>query len=248
MANILWTEDELILAGALVAQNGWHELRTTDREVIELSNLLRSLPIHDSAVRADPRFRSPGSVSRKTSDFMTNHRDYHGERTKGGTLTIAVIDAFIEKEAYMLSVARAIEESARNGQLEGLPILPDEDAEETSSLEGRLLSRLVRTRERDPKLRKKKIDQVLNRFGALACEVCGFDFHRTYGELGVGYIEVHHVAPLHVVGEQKTKLDDLACLCSNCHRMCHRHRMGKRWRTPEDIRKEMEATAARRAS
>lgn len=244
MANPPWTDDELILAGALVVQNGWHELRTGDDKVIKLSNLLRSLPIHDPAVRTDPKFRSPGSVSRKTGDFMTNHPDYHRTPTRGGRPTIAIIRAFIEDEAYMLSVAHAIEASAIAGQFDSLPALPDEDEEEPSALEGRLLSRLVRTRERDPKLRRRKIAQVLNRHGSLSCEVCGFDFHRVYGELGHGYIEVHHVAPLHIVGERNTKLDDLACICSNCHRMCHRPRGGERWRTPADVRREMAAAAA----
>ena len=58
------------------------------------------------------------------------------------------------------------------------------------------------------------------------CQVCGFDFESTYGELGRNYIEVHHVNPLaeqdgeHVVNPET----DLVCLCANCHRMIHRNR------------------------
>lgn len=235
MAN--WTEDELILAGALVVKNGWQELRAHDPRVIELSDLLRSLPIHDESVRADPKFRSPGSIKAKTSNFMTNHPAYSGTATKGGRSTTAVIKAFIENEAYMLSVAHTIEANARAGQFAPLPALEDEDFYEATAMEGRLISRLVRTRERDPKLRMEKINRTLRERGELACEVCGFDFERTYGVLGRDYIEVHHIAPLHVVGHRETKLDDLACLCSNCHRMCHRRHRGERWRTPEDLRR-----------
>ncbi|WP_394342507.1 HNH endonuclease [Taibaiella helva] len=56
--------------------------------------------------------------------------------------------------------------------------------------------------------------------GRLACEVCGFDFFQTYGPLGADFIECHHTKPLatYKAGE-KTKLADLAVVCSNCHRM-----------------------------
>ena len=36
-----WERDELILAGDLVAQNGWRQLAVTDPRVIELSALLQ---------------------------------------------------------------------------------------------------------------------------------------------------------------------------------------------------------------
>ncbi|RZK29449.1 MAG: HNH endonuclease, partial [Hymenobacter sp.] len=61
--------------------------------------------------------------------------------------------------------------------------------------------------------------------GSMACEVCGFDFEAAYGELGAGYIEVHHTKPVHTLAPgTKTKLADLALLCANCHRMAHRRR------------------------
>lgn len=58
--------------------------------------------------------------------------------------------------------------------------------------------------------------------GRLACEVCGFEFERTYGSHGDGYIECHHVVPLAFAGPSRTRLADLAVVCSNCHRMLHR--------------------------
>lgn len=109
-----------------------------------------------------------------------------------------------------------------------------------TAVEGRLLVRRALVRERDPKLRARKISSVLQRGLPLRCEVCDFDFADTYGELGAGYIEVHHVTPLHVSGPQKTRLDDLACVCANCHRMCHRNRPGPSWRTPADLRALMQ--------
>jgi 5-methylcytosine-specific restriction protein A len=235
-----WTEDELVLAGALVVKNGWRELRTKDPAVQELSELLRSLPIHAPEERSLPTFRSPDSVSRKTTDFMTNHSLYAGKRTRCGRSTLLMIKAFTERESEMLQAARAIEEGIGSGELHLIPPQPDEvDETGVTAVEGRLLVRRALVRERDPKLRARKIDAVLQRALPLRCEVCDFDFAETYGELGAGYIEVHHVTPLHVSGVRETGLDDLVCVCANCHRMCHRSRPGQSWRTPTELRERV---------
>ncbi|MEV5105720.1 HNH endonuclease [Streptomyces massasporeus] len=236
-----WTEDELVLAGALVVRNGWRELRTRDVDVQELSELLRSLPVHEPEARALPGFRSPDSVSRKTTDFMTNHPLYSGKRTRCGKPTLLMIEAFIKREPEMLQAAEAIEEGIASGDLHRLPKQPDEvDEAGSTAIEGRLLVRRALARERDPKLRALKIKQARLDGGPLRCEVCAFDFAHTYGDLGDGYIEVHHVTPLHASGTRETELADLACLCANCHRMCHRSSPGESWRTPAALRERME--------
>ncbi|MET8075816.1 HNH endonuclease [Streptomyces sp. NPDC005303] len=239
-----WTEDELVLAGALVVKNGWRELRTNDREVQELSELIRSLPIHSPEERALPGFRSPDSVSRKTTDFMSNHKLYSGKATRCGKPTLLMIDAFSDREVEMLQAAETLEEGIASGELHRIPPQPDEvDESGASAIEGRLLVRRALARERNPKLRALKIKQVQRRGRPLRCEVCDFDFARTYGDLGEGYIEVHHVTPLYASGTRETWLDDLACVCANCHRMCHRSRPGESWRTPTALRDEMQKSA-----
>ncbi|MFC8361700.1 HNH endonuclease [Streptomyces griseorubiginosus] len=239
-----WTEDELVLAGALVVKNGWRELRTHDQEVQELSELIRSLPVHSPEERALPGFRSPDSVSRKTTDFMTNHALYTGKATRCGQLTLLMIDAFTEREAEMLQAAEALAEGIASGELHRIAAQPDEvDETGASAIEGRLLVRRALARERDPKLRALKIKQVQRHGIPLRCEVCDFDFARAYGELGEGYIEVHHVTPLHASGTRETRLEDLACVCANCHRMCHRSRPGESWRTPSALREQIQKSA-----
>ncbi len=55
------------------------------------------------------------------------------------------------------------------------------------------------------------------------CECCGFEFQKKYGILGEKYIECHHIKPLvDSNGGEKIGLEDLAALCSNCHRMIHK--------------------------
>jgi len=53
----------------------------------------------------------------------------------------------------------------------------------------------------------------------------GFDFDASYGRDHAGsYIEVHHVKPLSVHEGEMDPASDLACLCTNCHRMAHRRK------------------------
>ena len=61
--------------------------------------------------------------------------------------------------------------------------------------------------------------------GKIFCEVCGFDFSEMYGELGKDYIEAHHIKPISEMSEnEKTDINDIVLLCSNCHSMIHRKR------------------------
>jgi 5-methylcytosine-specific restriction protein A len=56
------------------------------------------------------------------------------------------------------------------------------------------------------------------------CKVCGFDFRKVYGELGQGYIHVHHVTPVSQLGPNYIvdPSKDLVPVCPNCHAMLHR--------------------------
>ncbi len=56
------------------------------------------------------------------------------------------------------------------------------------------------------------------------CSVCGFDFVEYYGEIGHGYIQVHHVIPVSQLGENYIvdPIADLRPVCPNCHAMLHR--------------------------
>ena len=72
--------------------------------------------------------------------------------------------------------------------------------------------------ERDPEARKRCIQH----FGAW-CRVCKFDFEKSYGAVGKGYIHVHHRRRL-ASSKGKRKVDpikDLIPLCPNCHAMVH---------------------------
>lgn len=59
-------------------------------------------------------------------------------------------------------------------------------------------------------------------FGPI-CQICDFDFERTYGELGRGFIHVHHRADLALGDDVRegNPITDLLPVCPNCHAMLH---------------------------
>jgi 5-methylcytosine-specific restriction endonuclease McrA len=54
------------------------------------------------------------------------------------------------------------------------------------------------------------------------CLVCDLRFVDVYGQLGKDFAEAHHRIPLgQLDGRVRTRLDDLATVCANCHQMLH---------------------------
>lgn len=70
--------------------------------------------------------------------------------------------------------------------------VPDLDIHRSSGVEGDKHLRLHLYKERDRKLVKRKKESAKS----LDCEVCGFSFSETYGEIGGSYCEVHHLIPI----------------------------------------------------
>jgi hypothetical protein len=101
--------------------------------------------------------------------------------------------------------------------------------EDESVLEGKVRQADVRRRVRSRRLREAAM-QHFGQEGRLICAACEFDFEDVYGERGAGYIEVHHIKPIFMYEEGDLEqtideaLENLAPLCSNCHRMVHRRR------------------------
>lgn len=75
---------------------------------------------------------------------------------------------------------------------------------------------LVRERSRELSLACKQRD-------GFRCRVCRMTFAEVYGEeLGAEFAESHHLHPLsRKRAGKKTRLEDLATVCANCHRMLH---------------------------
>ena len=74
--------------------------------------------------------------------------------------------------------------------------------------------------------RNKDARQACIKYYGAVCYVCGFDFEKSYGEIGKGFIHVHHEVDISLIGNEY-KVDpikDLKPVCPNCHAMLHQKR------------------------
>lgn len=231
-----WTRDELILALDVYLHQRGHIPTPRDAEILELSDLLNRIPIH--TVRPDlEKFRNPNGVVLKITNFAALDPQYPGAgMSRGGRLDATVWDQYASEPDELHRIASAIRAAAESSLL---PAIPEADEEDIEADEGRLLTRLHRVRERNPRLVERKKAAALATQGSLPCEVCTFDFAVTYGPLGERFVEAHHLVPLAQAGTSTTKLADLVLVCSNCHRMLHR---AKPWISPAQLKELLRNT------
>ena len=231
--NPPWSRDELIIALDLYMKHRERLPSPNDSEVTETSLLLNRL---SGALGAKFKsFRNSNSVYMKLGNFRGVDPQYVslGKKglSRGGKADREVWEDFaLNLEA--LSLAAAAIKSNLLSETINFDTLNMEGI--TEAPEGRLLTRLHVSRERSAKLVAQKKRLALDENGTISCEACNFEYGKVYGERGNGFIEVHHLAPVHqLLPGSKTRLQDLALLCANCHRIVHAR---KPWLTLEELR------------
>lgn len=225
MRNPPWHRDEIILALDLYSRLKPGQIHAKNPDIQELSRLLNRLPIFD--VKPDEvKFRNSNGVSLKLSNFLAIDSSYHGKGMQSHSLLDKkVFDEFEFNIEKLHQLANHIRDIAKDPDLPNqLYLIPeDDDAEIQEVREGAVIYKLHKYRERDTGIVLKKKEIEFQKNNRLLCEACEFDFHLKYGEVGFKYIECHHRTPLsEFTSSSKTKLIDLALVCSNCHRMLHR--------------------------
>lgn len=114
-----------------------------------------------------------------------------------------------------------------------LALLPFEENDESAiegESEGAALLKLIKQYERSRINRAACIE-----IHGTACQICGSDFGHQFGELGEGFIHVHHIVPVsEMSGSYSLDLGkDLLPVCPNCHAMLHRNSPAL---TPDELR------------
>ncbi|MDH0733082.1 HNH endonuclease [Pseudomonas sichuanensis] len=239
-SNPAWSRDVLILALDLYLRHRASMPSKNHPEVQELSLFLGKMG-SALGVSLVTNFRNDNGVYMKLSNFRRWDPNYVKDGKKGlakGNKLEGVVWAEYVHDQYRLAQVVAAIRAAVDHELS----LPDplrelgtaDEAEIQEAEEGRVLTRMHRTRERDRKLVASKKKHALEKYGKLECEVCGFNFLAEYGMAGEGLIDVHHLKPVHTLRPgEKTHLNDLALLCANCHRVVH---SSKRWLDIEQLR------------
>lgn len=225
MRNPKWHRDEIILALDLYFKLEPGQINSRNPAIVELSQILNKLPIFEE--RPDSvKFRNPNGVGLKLSNFLAIDPTYHGKGMQSfSKLDKLVFEDFENQKQRLAVLANNIKKTVLNESLNNKLYAIGEETDETITMvrEGMIIYRLHKYYERNTKINKQKKALHLKKYGQLDCEACDFNFLKTYGNLGQGYIECHHTTPLYEIGgESITTLDDLALVCSNCHRMIHR--------------------------
>jgi len=151
---------------------------------------------------------------------VRNEWNYQGRfEVEGFTTEPAVLRHHVNPFSGPLARVIFLRRSGVQGEPE---TLPDVDPAAPWAKEGNPRWILHLRRDRSARLVVAKKDAVRRNSGRLVCEACGFDFADFYGPEMVDFCEVHHRIPVAALEEGDiTRLEDLAVLCSNCHRAIH---------------------------
>lgn len=105
------------------------------------------------------------------------------------------------------------------GEILNIHVHPEEIADASAYYEGAAKRVTVNAYERNTKAR----DACIKHYGT-NCAVCGFNFGTAYGDIGSGFIHVHHLISLTSIKAQYQvdPVKDLRPVCPNCHAMLHR--------------------------
>ncbi len=220
--NPTWTRDELILTLDFYFQVNGNPPSTESAEIRALSDLLNRMA--GEAERGLEKFRNPNGVIMKIMNFRRFDPIFTTKGavglSRGGKGEEDVWHEFYDRKEDLHAAAQAIRSTITSDDYRTLEA--EDDPEIAEAEEGKILTRVHISRERNRDLIKKKKADVLKRLGSLKCEVCSFDFEEFYGDRGVGFAEIHHLKPLNTLQPgSKTRLEDLSVLCANCHRMVH---------------------------
>ncbi|MBA4143827.1 MAG: HNH endonuclease [Nitrosospira sp.] len=233
--NPPWSRDELILALELYLRHRASPLRKDDREVTELSEFLGKMGQVLGLAEAET-YRNANGVYMKMMNFRRFDTEYTNDGkvglTRGNKDEEVVWHEFSIDPVRLAAVTAAIRLTIEKHS-GGYELRSTDEPDIQEAEEGHVLTRLHRVRERNRKLIEAKKKAALKQHGRLSCEACSFDFSQKYGPAGEGLIDVHHTIPVHTLSQGDiTRLEDLALLCANCHRVVHSSR---RWLTVKQV-------------
>ena len=227
--NPHWTKEETALALELYFYFDRKMPTSSDKEVIELSGYLRGMDVHKDADK-NVSFRNPDGIAFKVGNLRA-------VATGKGLTNTSKMDQIVWNEfgentddlkEYCKLIRLGVNAIKSSPELESTDDEPD-------FYEGKVLTKLHKTRERNKGLRKKLIKK-LQANNQCHCEMCGVEPLSSLGDLSLRMFECHHIIPVSESIRGNTKLSELSLLCANCHRLTHAFiAKEKRWLKIEEI-------------
>jgi 5-methylcytosine-specific restriction protein A len=218
---------------------------------IQLFQAIYSFDNHEShASQVAPRLGYKGKAPHRPINLQIGQlakriaKKYDIDITRRKNLKFKYWDLFFvgreQGKFWMWKLKKPLAEAIRITGLNGEAYSPEElPPEQTRKLpEGMKYTITINLYERNPQTRAKCIEYCGTR-----CSVCNFDFRQIYGDLGKGFIHIHHLKPISEIGK-KYEVDpknDLRPICPNCHAMIHRETpaltIEQLWRVIKQIKK-----------
>ena len=233
MALAPWTQDEWLVALEFYHRHRDKVPSKISAEIKQLSDDLRSVRFEvfkNISQGEQEKFRNPNGVYMQVMGLASLDPTHSGKGMSNvAQLAREVWAAYGDKAADVSALAKLIlkkekGEWPRIEKPDGMAYAP----------EGRILSRRHWVRERNGKIVEDKKKDFRERYKDIFCEICDFNYRKTYGERGDGYIECHHIVPLSALDAGvRPRLKDLILICASCHRMIHRKRP---WLEPQQVK------------
>lgn len=205
-------------------------------KVIYYKSKIKNNKFKDSRLSPDPHYFGAGIVGDSILDPHSSKNDRYCEildfKEFEQAVPIKTNNQYFEEIPktreinYWWDGVRKINQKTYNNILNEVnlkdysPALPNinEDYESYDIEEGKKKKRYTTYYERNPFYRNKAIE-----YHGLSCMVCGFNFEKIFGNLGKGFIHVHHNKPISETGATRINpITDMSVLCPNCHAMVHR--------------------------
>jgi 5-methylcytosine-specific restriction enzyme A len=124
--NPKWHSNEIILALDLYFILKPEQIKATNNQIIQLSQILNLLPIHTS--RPNPsKFRNPNGIALKLTNFLALDPEYQGKGMSSySKLDKSIWDEFNQKRADLHNLAISIISSISKNELKNLNFLIEE--------------------------------------------------------------------------------------------------------------------------
>jgi len=218
--------------------NRYRNILTEGCKIIYFKGQIRNKSFAPYRLTSKPHYFGCGIIGKSIEDPESQKKDWYCEIIKYNEFQYPVLykieNEYLEevleskKNNYWRFGVREISETIykkilSKANLRDYFVILPKDTEELESydfLDGERKVRFSSYYERNQFYRNKAI-----KIHGLTCMVCGFNFEKFYGEIGKGYINVHHNKPISKSGPTKINPEmDMSVLCSNCHAMLHRNK------------------------
>lgn len=211
--NPNFIREELILCLDLYFNMDYGQMHGSNPQIIKLSEDLRKLDFHKDIPNIN-NFRSINSISLKLANFKRLDGNFNGKGMRmGGKMDREIWNEFHAHRDKLHKEANLIRQLYLKLKLEKKIV------NDRTEINDEFLYNLHKNRETDPLVVKLKKEKIMSVTSKLRCEVCGFDSHYFYGEIGKDLMEIHYKKELKNDSVlELNEMEDFIIVCSNCHK------------------------------